>query len=318
MKKAKIKKLIPFLVLIFLAVVLAGCFLIPDRSAEKEKKSSVSVLENLTEESKEEAVKNDTEKTVETKEDTEKNTVSSEKNEVTEKEDPVNDTETAVSQTEDHDSQEMIVNPEKTEETAQEGKEENPYVKFPYKIGQDSLIVQKIQAYSGSYIEDGSNEQVSDIFAILVTNTGEQCVEFADISLTSEKGVLNFSVSALEAGASCVVLETNRTAYEKQNYLECTAETAFLDKMEMSETSVEVTETKSGALTVKNVGKDTIPSLRVFYKYYDEEENVYIGGIAYTFQVTDLEAGFSTMVTPAHYQAGQSKVIMVRTYKSNE
>lgn len=323
MKKNNIKKIIPFLFILFCGVMLLGCFLMKDAkdrteriqfevgSVEENHDVSKSEKENIEEIVDEEA---DTE-TIEKETDI----VPTEKSENVENEMNVNaDAENALQSKKEDNVQESVVTTEENKKTDNEKDAEIKYIKFPYEISQSNLVIQWVQAYSGSYVEDGTNDQVSDITAILVTNVGKECVEFADITLTTDRERLKFSLSALEAGASCVLLEMNRVTYEKQEYLECTAETAFLDEMEMAENVAEVTELKSGALAVKNVSSTTLPCVRLFYKYYDSEEKIYIGGIAYTSQITDLESGYSKMVTPAHYQPGQSKVIMVRTYDSYE
>lgn len=322
MKKDNLKKILLLLLIVFVgAVLIIGKILL---SSPKEEMKNTS----LTEEYDKESLNDDKKVTEDTVEKTKKDEdltgndketaeIQSDKNEILEdEENAVSDSEKIFQKIDGKELQETDLKNGETDETTV--KEEVKFIQFPYEIEQSSLVIQCVQAYSGSYVEDGTNEQVSDIAAILVTNVGNECVEFADITLTSEKGTLKFSLSALEKGASCVVMEDNRTVYEKQTYLTCTSETAFLDEMEMSENMVEVEEIKSGALTVKNVSSKTIPCIRIFYKYYDEEEKIYIGGAAYTSQITDLEAGYSKIVTPAHYLSGKSKVIMVRTYESYE
>lgn len=42
--------------------------------------------------------------------------------------------------------------------------------------------------------------------------------------------------------------------------------------------------------------------------------DAYVGGIAYTAKVENLEAGASVQITPTHYASGSSRVVMVRTY----
>lgn len=199
-----------------------------------------------------------------------------------------------------------------------EASSENKTIQFPYTIENTSLVIQKVRSYDGSYVEDGSNTEITGVTAILVKNAGDECVEYADITLKSESQELKFSLSALEAGGSCIILEANGVKYSSQSYLSCTAEVALLQTMEMSEDIVEVTETAAGALNVKNISDEMIPCIRIFYKYYDNDEKLYIGGIAYMAKITDLKAGFSQLVTPSHYVAGQSKIVMVRTYDSNE
>ena len=89
---------------------------------------------------------------------------------------------------------------------------------------------------------------------------------------------------------------------------------AKTDEFEMSEDKVRVEETGEGSLRITNLTDEEIPCVRIFYKFYMEEEQTYVGGITYTAKVTGLSAGGSQTVTPSHYSSGNSLVMMVRTY----
>ena len=82
----------------------------------------------------------------------------------------------------------------------------------------------------------------------------------------------------------------------------------------MSEGQVLVEENEDGSLLVTNLTDKTIPTIRIFYKYYMYDEEVYVCGITYTARIRDLEGGASCVIAPSHYMAGASKVVMVRTY----
>ena len=94
----------------------------------------------------------------------------------------------------------------------------------------------------------------------------------------------------------------------------CTADVAELEAMEMSEDQVRVTDNGDNSLTVTNLTQEPIVCVRVFYKYYMEDLDVYVGGIAYTAKVTDLQPGEEVQIIPSHYAAGSSRIVMVRTY----
>lgn len=325
MKEKKTKRMIVFGAAVLLGMMLLICFLLNKNKNEKEAENVHSLNGSVvTDSGNEESEKKNM--AGENDENADHLEVSEEKDTIDDGNDQMGKDEQSVDAAEKNSfSQETGKNPQETvfenekDQAVAVGEEKGvKYLEFPYEIQQSSLIIQRVWPYSGSYVEDGTNDPVSDITALLVTNTGKECIEFADITLTSEEGELEFSLSALEAGGSCILLESNRAAYKEENYLKCSAEIAFLDKMEMSETMVEVKEIKSGALSVKNVSDRKIPGIRVFYKYYDEKDGVYIGGTAFNSQITDLEAGYTKLVTPAHYAAGQSKVVMVRTYESDE
>ena len=87
---------------------------------------------------------------------------------------------------------------------------------------------------------------------------------------------------------------------------------------EMSEEQVQVQENGDQSLTVSNLTNEDIPAVRIFYKFYMEEEETYVGGITYTAKLTDLKAGESRKITPSHYVSGYSRVMMVRTYDTAE
>ena len=193
----------------------------------------------------------------------------------------------------------------------------SPYVSFPYPIPETPLVIEDIKSYSGIYLEDGSDEPIEDVAAIIVRNEGSQCVEYAEIYLDGTEEDLHFVLSGLEAGASAVVMEADRDSAVMQNYWQITADAAVTDFFEMSEEALTIEETEDGQLLITNISKTDIPCARIFYKFYLADENLYVGGIAYTVKLLDLKAGASATVAPSHYAAGQSKIIMAKLYEAD-
>lgn len=187
-------------------------------------------------------------------------------------------------------------------------------ISLPYEIPDTGLVVAKVAAYDGIFLEDGSNEEITGVAAMVLTNTADTAVEFAGITLTAGTETWEFRASAIPAGATVVVQEANRTHFRETAYGDCKADVATLPELEMSSDQVEVTEHGGNSLTVTNLTGASIPVVRVFYKYYLEDMDAYVGGIAYTAKVENLEAGASVQITPTHYASGSSRVVMVRTY----
>lgn len=185
---------------------------------------------------------------------------------------------------------------------------------FPYKIPGTSLVIRKLDSYDGPFLEDGSDRDVSGVCAMVVKNAGSKAVEYAKITLTQGDRTLSFTVSGLRAGASTVAQEAKAASYSKEKYNECTAEVAELSSFEMSSDAVKVTENEDGTLNVTNLTQQTIPCVRVFYKFCMTPGSIYVGGITYTAKLTDLAPGQTQQVTASHYASGFSEVIMVRTY----
>ena len=191
-------------------------------------------------------------------------------------------------------------------------------VTFPYTIPNTGLTIRSIASYDGIFLEDGSDSSVSGIYSIVLENTGSMDVEFARITLSCDGMPITFELSDLPSGATVVAQESSQTAYQDGVYRDCTADIAEIDVLEQSTEQISVQENGDGSLTVSNLTDSLIPCVRVFYKFYMTDEDVYVGGITYTAKLTDLEAGGSQTIIPSHYSLGYSKVVMVRTYDSKE
>ncbi len=191
---------------------------------------------------------------------------------------------------------------------------EDGYISLPYRVRGTSLEVQSITAYGGPYLEDGSHTELADIALIYVTNVGREVVEYAEISIGCDGETLVFSASTIPVGATVAVREKNKAGYWGGKLKSCTAAVAMMPQLDMSEASVRVEENENGSLTVTNLTGADIPTVRVFYKYYDQKNDLYDGGITFTAKITGLGAGESRQISPSHYTAGSSKVMMVRIF----
>lgn len=188
---------------------------------------------------------------------------------------------------------------------------------FPCAIAGSDLVIEKISAYDGPFLEDGSDKEVTDVTAILVTNRGEEYAEYAEITLNRDGTQLKFIASAHAPGSTMLVLEADGKAYCDGTYTNCTANVAAGENYTLSEDQVRLEERDEGGLTLTNLTQRDIPCVRIFYKFYKSDAGVYIGGITYTAKVTDLAAGSTCVVTPSHYLKGYSKVIKVVTYDTD-
>lgn len=198
------------------------------------------------------------------------------------------------------------------------GDSENASVSLPYSIPDSGLVIEKFAGYDGIFIEDGSDSDISGVTVMVLTNKGKTNVEYVNISVKRDGKELKFEASAIPAGASVVVQEAGKTAYKKGTYTDCSADVASADTFEMSKNLVKVEDNGDNSLTITNLTDRAIPCVRVFYKFYMEDEDTYVGGITYTAKITGLEAGKSQKVTPSHFVSGSSRIMMVRTYDTEE
>ena len=191
-------------------------------------------------------------------------------------------------------------------------------VEFPYDVPGTGITVQNISSYSGIYVEDGSDQEISNVSAMQMYNSGSNAVEYVSVSVKCNGEQLEFEASDIPAGASVMVQEKNKKAYQSGTYTECVGTAAKVDGFGMSEDKVQVTPNDDNTFTVTNLTEETIPCVRIFYKLYMEDKGIYVGGITYNVKVTELEAGTSQTVSPSHYAQGYSRLMMVRTYDTTE
>lgn len=192
----------------------------------------------------------------------------------------------------------------------------NKGILLPYAIPETTLVIEQINPYKGVFLEDGKDQKIDNVAAIVVRNTGEQCVEYMNITLNQANRKLAFVGSALEPHGRMVIMEANAAPYEEGDYSSATADVAYSKDMEMSEALVKVEEAKSEGLVITNISNQEIPCVRVFYKFYMDDVDVYVGGITYNAKIVNLKAGESQTVIPSHYVKKSSKVVMVKTYDS--
>ena len=128
-------------------------------------------------------------------------------------------------------------------------------------LSDSNLTVESIGAYSGSFIEDGSDEATKNVTAMLITNNSDQMLQVAliDFQVNSNE-TASFKVTNLPAGTSTLVLESNKREFsDKDTYTYGNAATGYMDQPTLEEDKVEL-KTENGKITLKNKTK----SLREF------------------------------------------------------
>ena len=74
----------------------------------------------------------------------------------------------------------------------------------------EGIELQALSGYQGPYVEDGTDDIVSDVLAITVRNDGDKTVQYAHIILTQGETAYEFDVTTLPVGASAQLLELSR------------------------------------------------------------------------------------------------------------
>ncbi len=195
----------------------------------------------------------------------------------------------------------------------------------PAEIVDEQLCVLGVGRYSGAYFEDGSDEAVTDVLAIVVENIREDWVENADLTLSCGEETAHFSVSALPGHRCAILLEQNRMIYTEGMTIGnpactfCTNDMSGKNVDFSADFSLEPHE--GDVLVFRNVsGRDFDGDAVLYYKsvapYGKNGELLYIGGVAYACRFEGpIAAGEMRQATPAHYTIGGSAILFM-TYES--
>ena len=191
-------------------------------------------------------------------------------------------------------------------------KSSNNNLKTPYKVSSTGMQINKIKSYSGKFVENGSDKEVSNILALEVKNTSKKDLQYGQIKLQiNNKKTATFDLTNLPAGKTVTVIEsTGSISYnsgDSYKYEEATY--ASVDKLPMSENKVKVS-TNGSDIIVENISNKNLGTVYVYYK--NTKDNSYLGGITYRAKFENVEKGKLYTASTSHF-SDSSKIVMVDT-----
>lgn len=179
-------------------------------------------------------------------------------------------------------------------------------------LSDSNLTVESIGAYSGSFIEDGSDEATKNVTAMLITNNSDQMLQVAliDFQVNSNE-TASFKVTNLPAGTSTLVLESNKREFsDNDTYTYGNAATGYMDQPTLEEDKVEL-KTENGKITLKNKTDKELKTVYVYYKYM-QIGGAYFGGITYRTPFENVGAGKEAEAVAAHFNPDSSQIMGVQ------
>ena len=173
------------------------------------------------------------------------------------------------------------------------------------------LEIEKIGNYTGMFMEDGTDEIVSGVAMIVVKNTGDEYIQYAEIKVKSGNEEGFFALSTLFPGEKVVVLEQQRKEYSKfTENVTATAENVavFSETPTLCEDKIKI-QPLNGAMNVTNVsGKDIEGDVIIYYK--NTADDIYYGGITYRVRITGgIKDGEIKQIITDHFKQDGSNVV---------
>ncbi len=174
------------------------------------------------------------------------------------------------------------------------------------------VMISAMGSYTGKYVEDGSDEFVQNICAVIIKNTSDKPIQYATVTLTADDSTqYTFVLSTLPAGCSALVLETEKKAYTSElQTCEALADVTECEQLSIQEDKVKITF-DGERLYLENLTDTDFRAVYVRYKNYTAG-NVYTGGITYNASFEAVEAKGHCEYDSAHFYTGGSQVLMVQ------
>lgn len=175
----------------------------------------------------------------------------------------------------------------------------------------EGLQIRYISSYAGMYMEDGTNEVVSDVMMVILENTGKEDLQLARITIEYSGFTAEFEVTNLPAGEKAVLLEKNRHTAVEEDYQSIQIKNVvyFPEAMSLQEERLRIIG-DNGTLTVENISQEDIPGdIYIYYKH--SAGDLLYGGITFRVVVRGgLKAGQSSTVMAGHYTPDTSRLLM--------
>lgn len=181
----------------------------------------------------------------------------------------------------------------------------------------EELRIMEIGAYAGRYVEDASNDEVSDVVSIMVVNTGERVVQYAEITLYYEGGECFFPLSTLKPGDSVLVLEANKKLYDETiEYSGMSVESVayFEGDLNVFEDTFTI-QPLDGGFNITNISEEDVAGEIVIY-FKNRVDDIYLGGITYRGRVEGgLKAGEIRQIMTDNFSESETEVMFIEIIK---
>lgn len=177
------------------------------------------------------------------------------------------------------------------------------------------LYATDMGSYTGTYMEDGTDEIVSGVLMLVVENAGEEDIQYAEITMDFGEKQAAFDLTTLPAGAKVVLLEKNRMQWDDS--MDDGTVVPMVQHVAYFQEPISTMEEKlkigivDGAINVTNISGEDIPgTISVYYK--NAAADIYYGGITYRIQIQGgLKADEIRQVMTNHASDTGSKILFV-------
>ncbi len=188
-------------------------------------------------------------------------------------------------------------------------------LKIPYTLSNGCEIAD-IKAYSGPFVEDGSDSEKTNVFALVIKNTTGKHFQYMTVNMKIGEKDYNFKLTTLFDNSAVTVLESTGAPYtdEKIDTVTLVQSIEFPSEPTVHPNELEIT-VMDGLMNVKNIsGKDISSDIYVYYKLTDGDD--WLGGITYRASTGGgLKNGELRQIPAKHFKKDSCKVVFTEYEK---
>lgn len=182
---------------------------------------------------------------------------------------------------------------------------------LPCKVKYTPLVVCQLASYDGPYLEDGTEEELAGVAALVVENTGTIGMEYVELVITQGQKELVFDATYIPPRGTLLILEKNRQLYTQTEVSGCRCRTLIPGTFDWEKERVRIQPGEGFSIAVTNLTEEAMSAVRVFYKQHEAAADMYVGGITFSVVIPDLQPGETREITPYRYANGYSAVVAV-------
>ncbi|MGN0467343.1 MAG: hypothetical protein ACI4GY_01290 [Acutalibacteraceae bacterium] len=182
---------------------------------------------------------------------------------------------------------------------------------LPYELSNGCEIAE-IKSYDGPFVENGSDSEKKNVFAVVVKNTTGKHFQYVTLTLNIGGEDYNFEVTTLFDNSAVTVLEKSGKPFVNDKIetvnVDKSVEFGFEPTVHPNELEITVMD---GLMNVKNIsGKDIDGNIYIYYKISDGDD--WFGGITYRASTNSgLKAGELRQIPANHFKKETCKVVFV-------
>lgn len=191
------------------------------------------------------------------------------------------------------------------------------FLELPYMVGDTNIQIVAVGSYTGPYVDNGTYEDVSDVLAIVITNTSDKIISYSNFTVEFAKNLkCSFSPTNIPAHQSALLLPLeNAVSYDDVKKFEVTDSMQVLSNTLPLIAGTVGVDYKDGEFIITNLTGNNLGDVYIRYKNVSSG-NVYLGGITLSEVVKDVQSYETYMVEVERFDPETSVIVSVESIVS--